>query len=108
MWTALAILIVGVLFVAALYRLGQRFLELYAGETGAPLSRSKNRTTATDPDGDDAEEVDNDQLLLFLKDGVDSLARQQFQDWVEERRTDGLSDPEILEELRNREPVVIL
>ena len=101
---ALAILIVGLVMAGVLYRLGSRLIEVYSYDVGGAAPDPVER----EPEEDEEEDVSDEELVSFVSDGVESIAAQQVQAWVEQRREDGLSDREIREELETREPLVII
>lgn len=103
---ALAIVLSAAIFAATIYLLGQKALRLYGEDVGAPLSGPVSRDT---PDDDDLTDEDLDEEVVgFVKQGMESIAAMEFQEWLDEKREQGLDDHEIQELLDRREPVVII
>ena len=99
---AAAIVIVGAMVTASLYRLGQQYLRtLEEPEAEAPLPLPREAEAGEEGDEDT-------DVLGFIRYGMDSIVAQQFEEWIQERRDDGLTDKEIQDALRNREPVIII
>lgn len=111
MWVAAAILVVGLAFVWAAKTVAERFLAVYSRDvTGEDHGAAQPDAEGGlgENDDEDEEVVSDADLLAFLRHGPDSLAQIDKEDWIAEKREEGLDDREIEEILRNRKPIAFL
>lgn len=116
LWIALAILLGFLGMIAVVAVLGARWLEIQRIDVlGEDAARPRPRPRPYDDDDDD-EGGDDDgippemeaDLVDFISNGPDALTRMQIDEWREEKKREGLSDREIDDLLRNREPLVLI
>lgn len=114
-WIGLAIFLGFASLGAAVLVVGMRWVDVQRADVLGEDPRQKHgprhKKERREPD-DDEDDLPDDavdaDVVDFVTSGPDALARMQMEEWREERRREGMSEREIDDVLKQREPLVII